>query len=267
MTTSAAIRRALVTGGGSGIGLASAKHLLDAGLTVTIAGRTLAKLEDAAASLGSDAVRVVACDVADEESVAAAVAAAGEGTGTLDVAVLAAGTGSMEPIVSHSKDTWDAVLATNLTGAFLTIKHAAGAMKRSGSGGAICAISSIASPLTHRYMAAYCVSKAGLDSLVRNAADELGRHEIRVNSVQPSLVPTDLAAAFASSPEIVADYIDNIPVERLGTVDDVAAVVAFLCDPAARWVTGQCIGVDGGNTLRRAPNLTQIASMLFPDTY
>ena len=87
---------------------------------------------------------------------------------------------------------WQATLDTNLTGAFLGIKHAGAAIAASG-GGAIVAISSIAGPLTHRFMSAYCVSKAGLETLVRNAADELGIAKVRVNAVQPGLVPTDLA--------------------------------------------------------------------------
>ena len=252
---------ALVTGGGSGIGLGCAQRLAADGALVTVAGRTRAKVEQAAATLGPDALAVV-CDVGDEASVQAAVVAAGRGSGGLDLCVVNAGTGTLGPIVTTPLEQWDAVLRTNLTGSFLTIKHAAAAMAASG-GGSIVAISSIASPLTHRFMAAYCASKAGLDALVRTAADELGQAGVRVNSVQPSLVPTDLAAFLDGTPDVKADYLDNIPVGRVGTVEDIAAAVCFLLGPESTWITGQCLPVDGGHTLRRGPNLTGVATALF----
>lgn len=262
MAAAFAGRTALVTGGGSGIGLACARRLAADGALVTLAGRTRAKVEEAAASLGADAVGV-ACDVGDEASVQAAVAAAGRGSGGLDLCVVNAGTGSFGPIVATPLEQWDDVLRTNLTGSFLTLKHAAAAMASSG-GGSIVAISSIASPLTHRYMAAYCASKAGLDALVRTAADELATAGIHVNSVQPSLVPTELASFLDGTPEVKADYLENIPAGRVGTVEDIADAVAFLLGPSSTWITGQTLPVDGGHTLRRGPDLTTVATALGP---
>ncbi len=175
---------ALVTGGGSGIGLACASWLLRDGCAVTIAGRTEAKLVGAAEGLRADApdgveVSTVACDVADEGAVRDAVGRASEAVGGLHIAVLAAGTGTFGPVLTTDVAAWQAVLDTNLTGTFLGIKHAGAQIAASG-GGAIVAISSIAGPLTHRFMSAYCVSKAGLEALVRNAADELGIAGVRV---------------------------------------------------------------------------------------
>jgi NAD(P)-dependent dehydrogenase (short-subunit alcohol dehydrogenase family) len=165
--------------------------------------------------------------------------------------------------------SWQATLDTNLTGAFLGIKHAgaviAASAARDGHSGAIVAISSIAGPLTHRFMGAYCVSKAGLEALVRNAADELGIAGVRVNAVQPGLVPTDLAAALVNDDGIRTDYLSQMPLGRLGTVDDIAAGVRYLAGPEASWVTGQCLAIDGGHTLRRGPDLEPAARLIFGD--
>ncbi len=260
---------ALVTGGGSGIGLASARALLADGATVTLMGRNPDRLAAGAAELAAvapagAAVRTHPGDVTDEGAVAAAVATAADAEGGLDVLVAAAGTGTLGPIVTTALDQWRTCLDTNLTGAFLSVKHAAAAMVRSG-GGAIVAVSSIAGPLTHRYMAAYCVSKAGLEALVRNAADELGLGNVRVNAVRPGLVPTDLAAPLVGADPIRADYLAQMPISRLGTVEDVAAAVRYLAGPESSWVTGQLLAVDGGHTLRRGPDLESTVRAVFGD--
>lgn len=252
---------ALVTGGGSGIGLACAVAMARDGATVTICGRTEEKVKAAAEANG---LRWTVCDVTDEAQVEAAVAAAAEPLGGLHAAVVNAGTGAGGPLLLTELDAWNQVMATNLTGAFLTIKHAGRAIARSG-GGSIVAISSIAGPMTHRFMTAYCVSKAGLEMLVRNAADELGVANVRVNAVRPGLVPTDLSMGLTASPEITADYMEQMPLHRLGTPEDIASMVRFFAGPESTWITGQCVGVDGGHTLRRGPDLTAMMRMVFGD--
>lgn len=246
-------RAALVTGGGTGIGRACAARLAADGAVVTICGRRRDVLEAACAQIGHGARHVV-CDVTDEDQVRAAVAAAAEPLERLDVAVANAGGGASAPLVATTLESWNSVLSKNLTGTFLTIKHAAQAMIPS-AGGSIVAISSIAGALTHRLMAAYCVSKAGLEMLVRNAADELGEHTIRVNAIRPGLVPTDASAILVQTPAIAADYVEQTPLGRLGTLDDVASAVSFLAGDEASWITGQIFAVDGGHTLRRGPDL------------
>lgn len=260
---------ALITGGGSGIGLAAARHLLRDGASVTIAGRSQERVDAAAAELRIDApdgaeVRAISCDVADEDEVARAVAAAAEITGGLQHCVASAGTGALAPVVAMPASEWDRVMDINLKGAFFTLKHAGAAMVRSG-GGAFVGLSSIAGPLTHPFMSAYCVSKAGLEALVRNAADELGRSNVRVNAVRPSIVPTELAAPLEQDPAVLANYLANMPISRTGTVDDVAHLIRFLCGPESSWITGQCIGVDGGHTLRRGPDVEHWARALYGD--
>ena len=144
--------------------------------------------------------------------------------------MLSAGTGTMAPIIATPVSEWDRVLATNLTGTFLAMKHAGPAIAAAG-GGAIVAISSIAGPLTHPYMAPYCVSKAGLETLVRNAADELGRAGVRVNAIRPGLVRTELADPLLSDEQVVADYLAQMPLGRIGEPDDIGAAIRFLCGP------------------------------------
>ncbi|MEO1061124.1 MAG: SDR family oxidoreductase [Actinomycetota bacterium] len=249
---------ALVTGGGSGIGLACATRLAADGAAVTLMGRSGERLEVGRARLleavPSARVSVAAGDVAEEGAVEAAVATA-TAAGPLRHVVAAAGVGAAGPLTDQDVDAWERVLAVNLTGAMLTVKHAARSMVAHGDGGSIVAISSIAGGLTHRLMTAYCVSKAGLEMLVRNAADELGAHGIRVNAVRPGLVPTEIADGLVSNEGIVADYLAQMPISRLGATDDIAEGVRYLAGPESGWVTGQILAIDGGHTLRRGPDL------------
>ncbi|HUR78956.1 MAG TPA: glucose 1-dehydrogenase [Acidimicrobiales bacterium] len=245
-------QHALVTGGGSGLGLAIAQRLAADGAIVTICGRDDAKLKQALESL-PEGTRSITCDVRDEDSVRAAVEHAAAGGG-LHLAIANAGTGTVGPITTTDLAAWNAVLETNLTGVFLTFKHAGAAIARSG-GGAMVAISSIAGVLTHRYMGPYCVSKAAVEMLVRNTADELGLVGVRVNAVRPGLVPTELSSGLVSSAHIQADYLDQMPLGRLGKPEDVAEAVRYLAGPESAWTTGQIFAVDGGHTLRRGPDM------------
>jgi len=266
--SSLAGQSALITGGGSGIGLACATRLTRDGASVVLAARSAEKLDAAAGGLreAGATVHTIVCDVTDEAQVHAACALASE-VGRYTMVVANAGTGSAAPLHLTTLDDWNNVIGVNLTGAFLTIKHSAVHLARAG-GGAIVAISSIAAPRTHRYMTPYCVSKAGLEMLVQQAADELGSVGIRANAVRPSLVPTDISVGLTGSPEIVADYLDQMPLGRLGTVDDIANSVRFLLGEESNWITGQCISTDGGHHLRRGPNLTPLMELIMgPDAH
>ncbi|HEX4490065.1 MAG TPA: glucose 1-dehydrogenase [Acidimicrobiia bacterium] len=252
-------RAALVTGGGSGIGLGTAKRLAADGASVMICGRTEERLLAATSELREVAapgvvVGYVVADVTKEDDVARAVQAASETTGSLDILFACAG-GSLHlgPIVLSDVEAFRATLDLNITGTFLAIKHAAPVMAR-GNGGSIIGMSSIAGVATHKYMSAYCVGKAGIEMLVKVAADELGPSNIRVNAVQPGLVDTELVGFITAGGALYDDYLQQMPISRVGTVDDIANAVRYLAGPESSWVTGQMIGVDGGHQLRRGPN-------------
>ena len=257
---------ALVTGGGSGIGLGIARHLVRDGAAVVLAGRSADRLAAGAESLLADGaepgfVHTVVCDVTDEAAVVEACSVAA-GVGRFTMCVANAGFGSAAPFHLTTLDDWNSVIGTNLTGAFLTLKHAVIGLAANG-GGSIVAVSSIAAPLTHRFMTAYCVSKAGLEMLVKQVADELGASGIRCNAVRPGLVPTDATVALTTTDVIREDYLAQMPIARVGTDDDVAALVRFLLGPESTWITGQCIGVDGGHSVRRGPDITPVMEMVF----
>lgn len=256
-------RVGFITGGGSGIGLACARHLAARGARVMLAGRREDVLEQASFQIGADAA-FVCCDVTDDESVRRAVEATVERFGRLDLAVNSAGMGSIGTVLNAPVADFELTLDTNLTGVFRAMQHEARAMRRAG-GGSIVNISSIAGALTHRMMTAYCVSKAALNMLTRCAADDLGEHRIRVNAVMPGLVETELALPLTATPEAREDYLECMPLARLGRPDDVAEVVGFLLSDAAQWITGQCVAIDGGHTLRRGPNLVSLFGPLLPD--
>jgi len=227
-----------------------------------IAGRRREVLETAAASLGS-AAAWVQCDVTNDESVDGAIAKTIERFGSLHVAVNAAGGGSIGSVLNATANEFAHTIETNLTGVFRCLHAEARAMKAAG-GGSIVNISSIAGALTHRWMSAYCASKAAVNMLTRCAADDLGEFGIRVNAVMPGLVPTDLASPLVHSEIAVADYLRCMPVSRLGTTEDIAAAVSFLLSDEASWITGQVLGVDGGHTIRRGPELVPLFSQFLP---
>lgn len=262
----------LVTGGGSGIGLASAARLVADGASVTIAGRSAERLAGAVDQLVADGadpalVGQVVADVADEEQVRAAVAEAhrraAEGGGALrGVIACAGGSETIGPLTMIDRERWDRTLATNLTGTFLVIKHAAPLMVEAG-GGSIVGISSIASSNTHPWFGAYGVAKAGIDHLCQLAADELGASGIRVNTIRPGLVQTDMVVGLMSSPAVVEDYLACTPLGRIGQPSDIAELARFLIGPESSWITGQTINADGGHSLRRGPNIRALIEPVF----
>jgi NAD(P)-dependent dehydrogenase (short-subunit alcohol dehydrogenase family) len=244
-----------VTGGGTGIGLASARAIVEAGGQVMLGGRRREVVTDAAETLGAAAAGVQ-CDVRDQRSMDAAVAATVARFGALHVAVNAAGMGAAGHVLNSTDEEFAAVLDTNLTGVFRSMRAEAREMKKAG-GGSIVNVSSIAGALTHRYMSGYCASKAGINMLTRCTADDLGQYGIRVNAVMPGLVRTDLAAPLWNNPGVVVEYLRRMPVSRMGRPDDVGRFVGFLLSDEASWITGQCIGVDGGHTVRQGPDLVE----------
>ena len=249
--------RALVTGGGTGIGFGCAEQLLAAGAaTVTIAGPDAEVLEGAAERLGADRVRTVVCDITEEDQVEQAVARAAVG-GRLDVLVANAGTGRTGAILTLDAQTWDVCLRLNVIGSALTFKHAALVMKEHG-GGSIVAISSTSGTKVQPWLAAYNASKAALDMLVRSAAVEFSPHRIRVNSIQPGYVPTEAMAA-GTTADLSRTLVAATPLGRAGSPADIGRAVAFLASADAEWITGQSFGVDGGLNIPVMPSMAALA--------
>jgi NAD(P)-dependent dehydrogenase (short-subunit alcohol dehydrogenase family) len=250
---------ALVTGGGSGIGLASAARLAADGAHVAICGRTEEKLAKAVAEIASvvgdeGSIRSIVADVTVEEQVAAAMAFACEPTGGLDILFAnAGGSHQMGPFESADLDGVRATIDLNLVGTIICIKHAAVAMKSSG-GGSIIGMSSGAGHFPHRWLWAYGASKAGIEAACRYAAEELGSSGIRVNVVQPGIIDDELMSPITAGGKLLDDYIGQMPLGRVGTVEDVAEAVRFLAGPESAWITGACIPIDGGHHLRRGAN-------------
>jgi NAD(P)-dependent dehydrogenase (short-subunit alcohol dehydrogenase family) len=249
----------LVTGGGTGIGRACAARLARDGAAVTICGRTEAKLEDAAKSIAEVAdhggsVQYGTADVTDEESVKAIVAKALEPTGKLDGCVAnAGGGGGMGPYHMLDTEEFIRVLHLNVLGTMLCVKHTVPPMVAAG-GGSFVGMSSIAGHIPHPYFGAYCVGKAGIEEMMRNAADEFGRSGVRFNAIRPGFIATEIMAGVPRDSATYQSYIENTPMNDVGQPEDVGDLARFLISPESRWITGTAINVDGGHHLRRGPN-------------
>lgn len=244
-------KRAIVVGGGSGIGFGVARTLAADGAAVTIAGRTASKLESATARLKDEGLDVahVVCDALDAASVRDAVDRASDGDRKLDIAVVVPGGGSIKPVLLIEDDDFSAQIDLNVRPVFLFLKYAGRAMVRNGSGSFV-AISSTAAAFSTRYLSSYAAGKAAVDQLVRVAADELGPLDIRVNSVRPGLTETPATAGSFTNETMLDAFLDGQPLRRGGRVDDIAAAVRYFAGPESSWVTGQSLTVDGGHTLR-----------------
>lgn len=220
---------AVVSGGASGIGLAAARRLSDAGHRVVVWDIN-----------GGD----IACDISDPDAVTAAMRATVDTYGVPTRVVACAGVGASGLLLDQTLADWQRVLAVNLTGTWLTLQAAAQAMIDAGQGGSMVAVSSISGTLADRSMGAYCVSKAGVDMLVRVAAAEWGRSGIRVNAVGPGITRTPMLVKPEQLPGWLEAVSERTALGRIGEPDDVAeAIVATL---EMSWATGQIIHADGG---------------------
>jgi NAD(P)-dependent dehydrogenase (short-subunit alcohol dehydrogenase family) len=244
-------RVALVTGGGSGIGLAAVERFVREGARVVVGDIEPARLDAVQASLG-DAVRVVTCDVTAEAEVEVLAQTAIDAFGRLDVAFANAGIGTSGLIVDSDVDDWKRTVDVCLVGPMLTIKHSAPRMTE---GGAIVVTASLNAVQPGRGMSAYCAAKAGAAMLVQVAAMELGPLGIRVNAIAPGLVRTGLTDGMWLMPEIVAEYVENAPIGRSATPDEIANLVAFLASDEAGFMTGALHLVDGGAATKRYPDV------------
>jgi NAD(P)-dependent dehydrogenase (short-subunit alcohol dehydrogenase family) len=251
----------LVTGGGTGIGMACAARLAADGAAVTITGRRESVLGVAADKIGrladhGGSVSLVAGDITVEADVARMVEHALQATGKLNGCVAnAGGGGAPAPYDKMDTDEFMRVLNLNVLGTMLSVKYCLPHMVAAG-GGSFVAMSSLASHITHPWFGAYCVGKAGVDAMMRNCADENGCHGVRFNAIRPGFIATEIMEGIPRDSDVYRSYIDNTPLGDAGEPDDVAQLARFLIGPESRWITGQTINVDGGHSLRRGPDFS-----------
>ncbi|MBJ18627.1 MAG: SDR family oxidoreductase [bacterium] len=262
-------QRAIVLGASAGIGLATAETLLHDGADLLICARDGDRLEAAARSLreavpearGSLSTRI--CDAMDGEQVHSAVEEAAGETG-LDIAITIPGGANYCPVLGYEDEEFSATIDMNIRPTYLMIKYAGLAMVGSG-GGAIVIVSSTASTLSSPFLSAYCASKAACDQLVKVAADEIGQYDIRVNAVRPGLTRTGATDAIFENRPLVDTFLAEQPIEKDGAPEDIARAIRFLAGPESAWITGQCLTVDGGHTIRKFPWLEDVARSIKGD--
>ncbi len=247
-----------VTGGAHGIGSAVARRLGREGTHVGVADvdrNAAVGVATAIQDAGGHATPLV-CDVTDADAIQGALARLeSEAEAPVGGSVLCAGVSAEHPFLEHPLAVWDTVMAVNLTGTFLAIQAVGRSMAASRTTGAIVALSSVSARGGRPTQAAYAASKAGILSVVRSAALTLAPYGVSVNAICPGVVDTDMTHAIharraemqgISSEESLAAIVARIPMGRMETPDEVAAIISFLLSPAARYITGQGINACGG---------------------
>jgi NAD(P)-dependent dehydrogenase (short-subunit alcohol dehydrogenase family) len=239
--------RAIVTGGGAGIGAATARRLAHLGATVAVLDRDGAAARAIAEEVGGHALEV---DVTDPTATTDAVQAAAAALGGLTDVVANAGFGLNKPLHRYRDDEWALVVGVNLGGTFHTLR-AAIPLLLDGGGGSIVTVASLNASRPLQGEAPYSAAKAGVVNLTKTAALEYAP-TIRANCVSPGMIATALTSIITDDPDFTAVAEAGTPLQRIGTAAEVAEVIAFLCSDAAAYLTGQDLVVDGGASL---PNL------------
>jgi 3-oxoacyl-[acyl-carrier protein] reductase len=244
-------RTVVVTGASRGIGRGIAEHFHDLGASVVLASRTPGALDDVMATLDAERALAVTGDVGREEDVEALMASAVDRFGGVDVLCHNAGIYPVARIEDITVDGWNEVLRVNLTSTFLTVQAAAPRMRARGGGRIVLTSSITGSRTGYPGLSHYSATKAGMSGFMRTATIELAPHGITMNAIEPGSIRTDGLAGLGADAIKVME--GNIPVGFLGEPRDIAATAAFLASDGARFITGQTIVVDGGQTLPEIP--------------
>jgi NAD(P)-dependent dehydrogenase (short-subunit alcohol dehydrogenase family) len=242
-------RAAIVTGGSTGLGRIIAEALLEAGGRVVITSRHADKLHTAVSELaGLGELHGIVCDVRDESSIEAMFDEATIMLGPVDVLVANAGTAWVEAAETTGRAAWMKVLETNLVGAFHCARRFGAEAIGQGRSGSVVFISSIAGQRASGVLptSAYAASKAGLGGLTRQLAIEWGSHDITVNALAPGYFAGGMSDRALENKG--AELLERIPIGRFGNPDDLKGAIVFLASPAARYLTGQVIALDGGQS-------------------
>ena len=236
-------RTILVTGAGGGIGGATVRQLAAKGADVIAAGRSADSIVDITAATGA---RPLVFDLESEDSIKDAV----DGLDLWGVVNCAGFGGEIASPQDTDIDVFDRVIRINARGSLLVIKYAARSLIRLGRGGSIVNVSSQASLVALTSHVSYGSSKAALDNITRVSALELGRYGIRVNSVNPTVVMTDMSNFYWGRPDIGGPFLEQMPLGRWATEDDIAGPIVFLLSDASAMITGVSLPIDGGYTSR-----------------
>ncbi len=249
MTAGLHKRRALVTGADGGLGSAIVSGLAREGVDLALHVRSEGQGVQALAEARRHGVRAEVVHGELPQDAASVVARAAEVLGGLDIVVNNAGTMSRTGVLDMPEEEWRSVIDTNLTGYFLVAQAAARLMVEAGRGGAIVNVSSTRQVQSWPGGSAYAASKGGIAMLTRSLALELAPLGIRVNSIAPGTIETDLNRDYVSEPEFKAQRVGTIPAGRYGTPEDVVGAVLYLVSDAAAFTIGTSIFIDGGQTL------------------
>jgi meso-butanediol dehydrogenase/(S,S)-butanediol dehydrogenase/diacetyl reductase len=236
----------LVTGGGSGIGLAITRAFLDAGATVAVTGRRRERLEQALAGAPAERTTAIPGDLSDPRQVEGVVEQVLRRFGRLDVVVSNAAGYATGPITELSEEAWVQLRATNVDAFFHLAKAALPHLAE--TSGSLVAVSSVSGLRGDWNQAAYNATKAAITNFVQSLALDWGPRGVRLNAVAPSFTRTELTEGVGRDEESLAPHVNRIPLGRPGEPEDMAPAVLFLASDAARYITGAVLPVDGGTT-------------------
>ncbi|WP_425038171.1 SDR family NAD(P)-dependent oxidoreductase [Primorskyibacter sp. S187A] len=237
-------KRALVTGGATGIGLGASVALAEAGASVTIAARRADVVEGAAEAIRSAGYEAqgLSLDITDLDAVADTF------SDPFDIVVNSAGLARHSPATQTDPGDFDAVMSINLRGAYFLSSHAAKALMEAGKPGSIIHISSQMGHVGGLERAVYCASKWGVEGMVKAMAIEWGKKNVRINTICPTFIKTPLTEQTFSRPEMVEWVLSKIKLPRIGEVEDIMGAVLYLASDASAMVTGTSLLIDGGWT-------------------
>ena len=245
-------KTALVTGAGSGLGQEIAKTLYEAGANLALAARRKEKLEETKNDLekGSQKVEIFSLDVTKEESIAECLKSIKKRMGDIDILVNNSGVTIVGAMDSHTTNEWDNVMDTNLRGPWVLSKNwLHQRLEEKKKGGVIINVSSITGDNPQKGNGIYAASKSGLSHLTRQMALEWAKYGVRVNSIAPGYIRTNLNSDFVDS-DLSNDMIRRIPMRRLGKIHEIDGPILLLASEAGSYITGSTLVVDGGHLVR-----------------